>query len=647
MPRHAEVLAPEGSRFLMLGNVAIARGALEYGLGFASAYPGTPSTEILEALSTAAREYGGPIVEWSVNEKVAYEEAYAAALAGVPSLAAMKHVGVNVAADPFFSSAYTGVRAAFIVVSADDPGMHSSQNEQDNRWYGLHAYIPVVEPAGVQEAREATIEAFRLSEKLKRPVMLRTTTRVSHTRAPVRVGRINPDRLASRGRFEKNPDRLTLVPAHARKLREELLSSWEKISEVFSESSLNSVEGPSDAEVLVVGVGIGYRYAAEALRLLGLKERVRLLKVQTPVPPPARLLAREASDRDAIVVVEEGDPVFENLIKQTLYDEGIRAKIIGKGSGHIPRSGELGLHEASAAIAAANGASYEPPEPAEAKLKPPPRPPALCPGCPYRSVFYALRRALGRMRARPVYSGDIGCYSLAVLPPFRMQDTLVEMGGSVGLGGGFSRVLENLVVATIGDSTFFHSGLPGLANAVYNRIPLLLLVLDNMTTAMTGHQPHPGVGLRADGSRGMRLAPENVAKALGVGFVEVVDAFNVAEVEGAVERAVEYLKSGEGPAVLVARGSCILVALREARLEGLKPPVYEVLEDRCRACGVCYNAFNCPAIQRVEDGKAWVDPLLCVGCSECEQICPFDAFKPAEDVDERWAKLMRIAVPRP
>ncbi len=283
---HREVLAEPGKPVVMLGNVAIARGALEYGVAFAAAYPGTPSTEIVEALSYAARRLGAPYTEWSTNEKVALESALGAAYSGVPALAAMKHVGVNVAADPLFSSAYTGVPAPLVVVSADDPGMHSSQNEQDNRWYGVHAYLPVVEPAGAQEAREAVIEAFRLSEEFRHPVLLRTTTRVGHTRVPVVPGEVNVEGIRRRGRFRRSPERYTLVPAHARRLREELVSRWERIAERLSSHPLNRAEGPEDARMLVVGSGLGYRYAREALRLLGVLDRVRLLKLSAPVPLP-------------------------------------------------------------------------------------------------------------------------------------------------------------------------------------------------------------------------------------------------------------------------------------------------------------------------------------------------------------------------
>jgi len=647
LPGYPEILAEAGSRVLMLGNVAIARGALEYGIGYAAAYPGTPSTEIVESLSYASRLIGGPYVEWSTNEKVALESAIGAAYSGVPALASMKHVGVNVAADPLFSSAYTGVRAPLVVVSADDPGMWSSQNEQDNRWYGVHAYIPVVEPAGAQEAKLAAIEAFRLSEEFNHPVILRTTTRVGHTRVPVEAGDIDVEKLKAKGRFVKEPERTALVPANARRLREELISRWEKIAERLSNHPLNRVEGPEDARILVVGVGLGYRYARESLRILDALDKVRLLKISTPIPLPARLLVEEASDRDTIVFVEEGEPVVETLSKSVFYDERILVKIIGKTSRAIPLTGELTLSKVLPAIASALGVDYRLPEPPRPRLEPPPRPPVLCPGCPYRAVFYALRRAVGKARVRPIYSGDIGCYSLGILPPFRMQDTIVEMGGSIGLANGMSHVVEDqFPIAIIGDSTFFHSGIPGLANAVYNKAPMLIVVLDNRTTAMTGHQPHPGVGVTARGEETVELRPEAVAKALGIEYVTVTDAFDIKGQEKVFYEAIEYVKREKKPAMVVARGACILVALAEARRARIRPPVYEVVEDKCTGCGLCYKAFNCPAISALDNRKATVDPLLCTGCGECAQICPFDAFRPTEEPSGEWLRIMRTARPR-
>ncbi len=645
---HKEVLVEPGKRVVMLGNVAMARGALEYGVSFASAYPGTPSTEITEALSYASRVLGAPYVEWSANEKVALEAAIGAALTGIPAIASMKHVGMNVAADPLFSAGYMGVEGALVVVSADDPGMWSSQNEQDNRWYGIHAYIPVFEPAGPQEAKECIIEAFKFSEQFKNPVILRTTTRISHTRVPVETGEINIELLSRKGVFKKNIPKYTLVPAHARMLRKELVDKWEKFAEHLSSHPLNKAEGPEHSETLVVAVGLAYRYVKELLALHGLLNKIRLLKISTSIPIPKKLLLSEAEGKTKIIFVEEGEPVVETLSKALFYDHDIRAKIYGKGTGHLELVGELELHKVESLLEKALDLTkrYYPPLKEFKPMELPPRPPVLCPGCPYRAVFYALRRAIGKARVRPIYNGDIGCYSLGVNPPFQMQDTIVEMGGSIGLANGMAHAQKDKVpIAIIGDSTFFHAGLPGLANAVYNRSPILVVVLDNRTTAMTGHQPHPGIGVTASGKEGVELSIVDAARGLGVEYVKTIDAFNIAEGEQEFYKALEYVKKEKKPALVVAKGSCILLALAAGRRVGVYPVPYQVDEDKCTACGLCYKAFNCPAIYVKEDGKVYINELLCTGCGECAQICPFDAFKPVDEIPPEWLKLMREAKP--
>jgi indolepyruvate ferredoxin oxidoreductase alpha subunit len=647
---HKEVLAPPKTRVIMLGNVAIARGFLEAGLQFASAYPGTPSTEIVEALSTAARVLGGkPYVEWSTNEKVAVEAALGAAIAGARAVAAMKHVGLNVAADPFFSSAYLGVSGALVIVSADDPWMWSSQNEQDNRWYGLHAYVPVIEPTGAQDAKEAARLALSYSEKYKRPFILRTTTRIAHTRVPVDTGEIPLEKLEPRGEFIKDPSKWTLVPQYARRKRLELLDFWDKVSEDLADFPLNNAEGSGD--IAVVGVGIGYRYAKEAISMLNAQDKVTLFKISTSVPLP-RPLAEKMSSYDTILVIEEGDPVVEMQLKTVLQELGSGARVYGKhGKPLLPRYGELGLEKVISALSTVLGIEppawvKEPPQPSGEKL--PPRPPVLCPGCPYRGFFYALRRAVNKLRLKPVYSGDIGCYSLGVNPPFYVQDTIIEMGGSIGAGNGFSHVLRgdrDIVVAIIGDSTFFHSGVPPLINAVYNRAPLLVIVLDNHTTAMTGHQPHPGTGVLAIGEQVEPMSIESVARGVGVEKVLVADPFDIKDSETKLIEALRYVKENKKPAVLVAKGACILVALRAAAKNGIRPVPYRVNPEKCTGCGICYTAFNCPAIYRRPDGKAEIDPALCTGCGVCAEICPFKAFEPVEEPNPEWFKIMRTARP--
>lgn len=612
----------------MLGNEAIARGALEAGVGFAAAYPGTPSTEILEALIDVADEVGLH-AEWSVNEKVAFEAAYASAIAGVRSLVAMKHVGLNVAADPLMSSAYTGVREGFLIVSADDPGMWSSQNEQDNRWYGLHALIPVVEPSDPAEAKELTVEALEMSSELEHPVILRITTRVAHTRAPVVFGKLRPVKAV--GTFVKDVSRWALVPANARKRRSELVKRW-RIVEGYVERFRFNEYVRRGSRLLVVGVGAAYPYVVESLKLLR-AEDVSTLKLSTTVPIPRKLVLDALSEHEKVLVVEELEPVVEMLIKKAAYEEGLRVSIHGKDL--VPVEGELSLEPVAEAIDRVLGLNrlgglWEPAEPS-VRVQLPPRPPVLCAGCPHRATFYALKRAVSKLGVKPVYSGDIGCYSLGLLKPFEMQDTLVDMGSSIGLASGFAHVLKDrLVVAIIGDSTFFHAGIPGLINCVYNKAPVLVLVMDNGVTAMTGHQPHPGTGAGPKGERREAVKVEDVASAAGLKFVRVFDPFDVRLAERVLEEAIAYVIKERRSALVVARRPCSLIARATTPDEGAKPLTYTVDAERCVGCGACYNALACPAISPRDDGRATIDEGMCVGCGVCAHVCPHGAIGEAE-----------------
>ncbi|UXD21250.1 indolepyruvate ferredoxin oxidoreductase [Ignicoccus pacificus DSM 13166] len=643
LPKYSEVLSEEGKTEIMLGNAAIARGLLEGGLQFASAYPGTPSTEITEALSYFASKKGVPYVEWSTNEKVALEAALGAAISGLKAFTGMKHVGLNVAADPFFSSAYLGVDGALVVVSADDPWMWSSQNEQDNRIYGLHAFVPVIEPRGVQEAKEAARLALEWSYALKRPFLFRITTRIAHSRAPITLGKINLEELKAEPRFRRDPSKWTLIPEFARRHRVELLRFWEEVKGELSDFPLNSVEG--SGEIAVLASGIGYVYAKEAVKDLEIP--VTLIGISTPVPLPDRVIEK-ALEHDKVIVIEEGEPVVEAQLREEAQKRGSKTEIFGKMDGTLRRYGELDLAEVREAIGRTYGMEVERPKVREVP-KLPPRPPVLCPGCPYRSYFYALKRAVNKARVEPIYSGDIGCYSLGITPPFEVQDIIIDMGASIGAGGGMAQAFredpKRLIIAIIGDSTFYHSGVTSLINVVYNQAPLLTIILDNYTTAMTGHQPHPGVGIGAGGRPAKEIDMESVVKGIGVEKVLVADAFSIKDSEEKTLEAIKYVIEQRKPAVVIAKGACSLVALAHARRKGIKVPQYYVEESKCTACGICYKAFNCPAIIKKEDGKAWIDPSLCVGCGQCEQICPFGAFVIKERVPE-WDQLLRTAKPR-
>jgi len=630
-----EVLGPPGAEVLLLGNEAIARGALEGGLGFASAYPGTPSTEIVETLAAVAKKLG-IYVEWSTNEKVALEAAYGASLSGVRALAAMKHVGLNVAADAFMSISHTGVRAGLVIVSAEDPSMWSSQNEQDNRYYGLMAYVPVFEPHSPGEAKEMTRIALDFSEKLETPVLMTPTTRVSHTRGPVRLGELRPSRPS--GYFKRDVERFTLIPSHARLRRRAMIERWSRVRLEVEELPFNRVEGSS--RDVVIASGISYAYAKEAVERLNLD--VTLIKIGTPVPIPRRLVASALADARRVLVIEELEPVVEGQVKSLVVEEGLDVKVYGKE--YTGYEGEMTLDRAARSILEFLGRS-----PSETPWQPayggvdvelPPRPPAMCPGCPHRATFFALRKAVNSLRLKAVYSGDIGCYSLGVLPPFREQDIIIEMGGSIGAANGLARTSKGQVsIAIIGDSTFYHAGLPALVNAVYNNNPLLVLVMDNRVTAMTGEQPNPSTGLNAMGEPARSIPIEDIARGVGVEKIVVFDPYDVKSASNALREALRYVVERRRPAVAIARRACSLYIDRISRRRGVVSPLYTVIEDKCTACGVCYNAFTCPAIMVRDDGKAWIDPDLCTGCGVCAQICPFNAIVKVREGSPEWYKL--------
>ena len=620
---------------ILLGNEAIAYGAAEAGLGFASAYPGTPSTEIVETLFKLSEKYGF-YVEWSVNEKVALEAAYGAAVGGVKSMVAMKHVGVNVAMDPLTTSAYTGVENSFVIVSADDPNMWSSQNEQDNRWFGVRSYIPVLEAGSVLEMKNITLDAFKLSEKFMHPVILRSTTRLSHTRASFEVS--EPVKNNVIGKIVKKPKKYSVIPSHARELRNEVLKRWNMIEKFFSKAEFNWFEG--EGKNLIVASGLAYAYAKDIIQILNIKDYL-ILKLSGMVPLPRELVKKGLEEADKVLVIEELEPVVETFLKAFAYENGFNLEIHGKDL--VTVVGELTLNKVGYALAKFYGLSYPfsrlPIDIASLNL--PPRPPILCPGCPHRGTFYALRRALAKAGLRAIYNGDIGCYSLGIMPPFNMQDTIVEMGGSIGLANGFAHVLKDkeIPVAIIGDSTFFHSGVPPLINAVYNKSSMLVIVLDNRVTAMTGAQPHPGTGYYGTGESAPLIDIGSVARGVGVDFVVKFDPYNIPEAEKRLLEALEYVKNNRKPAVAIAVRACALLIDSIARRKNIERPLYTIDLEKCTGCGICYNAFSCPAIIPLEDGKAVIDSSLCVGCGECSHTCPYNAIYIEKPWTEEFKKL--------
>ncbi|MEZ0345985.1 MAG: indolepyruvate ferredoxin oxidoreductase subunit alpha [Infirmifilum sp.] len=624
MPK-AIISGSAGVKRLLLGNEAIARGALEAGISAATAYPGTPSTEIIEALVDVADEYG-VYVEWSTNEKVALEIGIGASMMGLRALVAMKHVGLNVASDPLMSLGYTGVVGGLVIVTADDPNAHSSQNEQDNRLYGVHANIPVFEPATVQEAKDLTRELYHLSEKFQLSMLLRTTTRLSHSRSPVVFGEITrPTRDA---RFHRNPERWALLPPYNLVKHKEVLEKIGKLDEELSGFPFNRVE-EGDGSLAIVVSGVSYNYVKEALEELNVNPTIYKFSSVYPLP---RKLASDVLSHERVLVVEESEPIMEWQLKIIGYEERAKAKIHGKDV--LPRVGELNKELVKAGISKMLNISYAPPKAASGSIELPRRPPVLCPGCGHRSTYYAVKLAAQRSRVNPIYANDIGCYTLGFYPPYQMADFTWSMGSAIGIGLGIARFSKEPVIAFIGDSTFFHAGIPGLINAVYNRTPLLLVVMDNGITAMTGHQPHPGSGVGPEGRERPRLKIEDIVKAVGVRFVKVVDAYDVVAVRDSVQEALKFIRETGEVAVIVSRRPCALLEARNRRRKGERLTTFTIIQDRCINCGICVDKFACPAIIRSSPGeKPKILAEMCVGCGVCATICPAKAIKPAEGGD--------------
>lgn len=578
-----------GERMFMLGNEAIARGAIEAGVQVVAAYPGTPSSEITETLAGVAKQLG-IYVEWSTNEKVAFEVALAASICGVRAMAAMKHVGVNVAHDPIMTASYIGANGGLVLLVADDPWMWSSQNEQDTRYVAEQAYLPVLEPSSAQEAKDMIVDAFRLSEEFKHMFLVRSVTRIGHARGDVVLGEISKEKR--QGHFEKNPSLLIYTPPGARRNRALMIERFERIRKAVNSLTYNQLEPAQGAKLGVIACGLSYGYALEAIRWLGLDGKVSVLKIGTPHPLPGELVKRLLTSVDEVLVVEELEPFVENHVKVIAQEANIPVKIHGKDL--VPLIGELSTGKVAQAIAKLTNAklpfSFDEIDKLSRETAPlsPPRPPILCPGCPHRASYYGVKIAAKRVardygkEIEPIYAGDIGCYALAATPPLEMPDTLVCMGGSFGLANGLAHVVDVPIVAILGDSTFFHSGIPPLINAVYNKARITMVVLDNSVTSMTGFQPHPGTGYTATGDETVKLKSEDIARACGVKFIKVVDSFDVKKAIDTVEKAIRF----NGPSLVVLRGLCTQISQKDKRRQGEKIVPYQVDQEKCIKCQV-------------------------------------------------------------
>jgi indolepyruvate ferredoxin oxidoreductase, alpha subunit len=584
---------------LLSGNEALALGAYHAGVRVAAAYPGTPSTEILEAMAA----YPDLHAEWSTNEKVAMEVGLGASYAGVRVLVSMKHVGLNVASDPFMAAATTGVVGGLVVISADDPGMHSSQNEQDNRYYAKLAQVPLLEPSDSQEAYELMLEAYRLSEQYDTPVLLRSTTRLSHAKTILTTERERPVDLPA-AKFMPNAPKFVMLPSFARQRHPLRLLGMEHLARFAESFPYNRiVEGAT--ELGVIASGIAFQYAREAF------EGASFLKLGMTYPLPERLIRAFAARVTTLVVVEELEPFLEEQIKAM----GIQVR--GKQS--IPRTGELGVDIIRQSAITAGwvedpNAGLEDRRASFFKPSLPPRPPLLCPGCPHTGLFFTLG-SLGLRKAQEngqpglVITGDIGCYTLAASPPLKAMDTCACMGAGIGQAQGMAWAgLGQKIISVIGDSTFMHSGITSLVNAVYNKSNITVISLDNSTPAMTGHQPHPAVGITAQGQAGQAVPLQELVRGIGVTDLRLVDAFDLKALRAAVKSAVE----SPVLSVVIVRGPCAVLTHRHDAMRFVD-------EAKCDNCGACLK-FGCQAVQK-RGGEITIEPGLCIGCSLCQQVC--------------------------
>lgn len=584
-----------------MGNEAIALGAFEAGIEVVAAYPGTPSTEIPETVARFAKQYG-VYVEFSTNEKVALEVGIGASWAGKRSLVTMKHVGINVASDSLMTLAYTGIDGGFVLVSADEPECHSSQNEQDNRLFARFANIPCLDPSSSQEARDMTLFAYELSEKFSIPVILRPTTRVCHSRGDVRLGEINIQKRE--GKFSKDVSKYIAVPAHARILHKKLLDNMDKVREFVEESNLNYTT-PGDGKTGIIVIGASFNYLMESLNILGIKPP--LLKIGVSHPLAKNKVLSFIKDLEKVVIVEELEPVIENDVKILMAENQLNLKLYGKNI--FPRTGEFSTDLVTEILS--KFFRIEVPKEQSKNLTIPNRAPLLCAGCPHRSTFYAIKKVT---RGKAIFPSDIGCYTLGFSRPLQTVDTCISMGASFGIACGFAKSVKEPIIATLGDSTFFHAGIPPLINAKYNNSKIVAVILDNLTTAMTGHQPHPGTQLTAMGEPAKSVSIEKLIAGMDIP-VEVVSATDVKGIEEALKRGLE----SEQVYAIVSRGPCVLLKGLEKKL------AYVVEASICRACKACIKLSGCPALE-FKDGHSSINPTVCTGCGLCAYICPVEAI---------------------
>ncbi len=597
-----------------MGNAAIARGAMAAGLRLVSGYPGTPSTEVLETVAKA--NDGALYVEWSVNEKAALELAAGAAYSGARTMVTMKQVGLNVASDPLMSLAYIGVKGGMVVMVADDPGPISSQTEQDTRHFAAFSKLPCFDPSSVQDAYDMIQDAFALSEEYHTPVLFRPTTRVCHGYASIFVKDEGECLRHQPGGFVRDPSKWVIFPRLSFQAHRDIEARNARLSETLSDYARNSIAPASDpaCRLGVATHGISYAYVREALEG---RASPRIFKVSTPFPFPEQAAARFLNGLDEVLCIEELDPVIERELTYVCGKYRLPVKIRGKLTGDVPASGENTCDSVSAALdgflsggnpPSSDGRNSAPSAPPAL----PARPPVLCAGCPHRASFFAVKEAMKGRKC--VFCGDIGCYTLGNAKPLDMVDTCLCMGAVVNIAQGIGRIdPDTACFAFVGDSTFFASAITGVVNAVYNQAEMTLVVLDNSTTAMTGHQPHPGTGRTMMGQVVEKVSIEAVLKGIGVKVVETVDPLDLPSAIACVKR----VATEPGVKAIIFRSPCAVL------IKGAPPAA--ISGEICTNCKRCVRTLGCPGLV-VRDGRVAIDPALCTGCGLCVQVCPFHAI---------------------
>ncbi len=608
-------------RAILLGNEAIVRGALEAGVGFASTYPGTPASEVGDTFAQIAGR-AGIYFEYSTNEKVALEAAAGVAFSGVRSIVSMKHFGLNVASDSLLPVAYIGV-AGMVVMVADDPSCWSSaQSEQDTRYYAMMGHIPMLEPSNPQECKDFVKYAFDLSTKFKLPVLVRTTTRVSHERGIVKLGRIVKGK--TRGKFVKDLRKFNNLPPHTMEMHARILDKIERIRKISEKSDMNFLaHGNVQSDFGIIVSGVSFNYVMDAME--DLDKKYPILKLGFTYPLPETKIKNFIKRFRTVLIIEELEPLIEERVNALAKDVNPKLTVLGKKL--LPRTGEYDEEIVVSAINKITGRKLDMNLIAHAerykKLDITKRSPILCPGCPHRATFYAAKVAGGK---DTIYGGDVGCYVLGLLKPLETQDFIFSMGAVEGIVHGIKKVSDQKAIAFIGDSTFFHAGMPGLVNIVYNNSNPLIIALDNRITAMTGHQPHPGVGVTGMGEKTKEIAIEDIAKACKIEHVKTVDPFNLNEMITSIR---DFLAKNEA-SMIVARRECHLLAVKKKKAAGVTIPKFEIDPKKCNRCGVCLYDFACPAIMK--KGKSfYIDKNICTGCAVCVQVCPVKAISAVKE----------------